>query len=236
MPYRSFDAQLTAASNPICNKPPGTSIDDILTAVLPCDNGGAGTVTGPAGWSHVTGSPLNSGSDGQTLFVMQKKAGGAEPSTYQFTNNQGDPMRLWILAHSGEDPAAFLHRVSALVSSTTFNSTWNMLSAAFGSVTTAICDLIFIGSNDTATGGTLTHTPPGGFTEKVDDSDAGKLDVEIAIQDSVGAGATGSLTGTGSQTPSVTTAPMVIVIALAQAVAGASAPPPDAQRATLLCM
>ena len=205
-------------------RPAGVVENDVLIA-LGFHNGFASgnPWTPPALWDELEDRNQNPDNNGPNFFYASLVAGGSEPSSYTFTNNQSRPARGGvIMAFRGVDTV------------TPVNVHGNANDDAAASpnpitcpdITTTVDECMIIRMSCSqwsgSTGG--LHTPPSGYTERIDlhidnPSDSGEflsahtIDVNQAL-----AGATGAVdigaTGFGGFSRSVG-----ITIALAPAAA-----------------
>lgn len=201
MAYRSIASTATPAHPLVIAAPAGIVDGDILVLWVVVDNQNAITYTPPAGFTALTGFPLSlnngGGTDGGGMYVAYKKA-SSESGTYSTSNNLTEAMNGGIVCVSARDAAGFLHRSSIGTNNTANNSPWNITSAAFGTVTAGLCDVVFIGWSDNKTTGAVTHAGPAGHTKRAD-VNSGFYNSFCSTQDAVASGATGALTGTGTQ-------------------------------------
>lgn len=188
---------------------------------------------GTPGFTDIPGTPLGMTADGGVLAAALKLAGASETGIYTI---DGSTATYNLVAageyYSGRDAAAFLHRSSVGVQNTAQASPWPMPTAAFSSVTTDECDVIYIAASDNAPGGTVTQAPPGGYTMGEDVSDGTFFNFFIAYKAAVAAGETGVLSGTGTKpvgVPTMTAGWAAIAIALKTATGGGGLPgfPPN---------
>lgn len=202
MAYRSIATTATPAHPLVIAAPAGIVNDDTLVLWVVLDDQNVHTFTPPAGFTALTGFPLQlnsvGGTDGGGMYVATKKA-ASESGSYSTSNSGAIAMTGGIVCLSGRDTVSYLHRSSVGSNNTANNSAWNITSAAFGSVTSGVCDLVFIGMSDNKTSGTVAHTAPSGHTTRANVSDAGFHNSFCSTQDGVASGATGALTGIGTQ-------------------------------------
>lgn len=200
MAFRSISTNATPAHPLVITPPSGLANDDILVAWAIVDNQNAATYT-LTGFTTLTGMPINlasaGGTDGGGMWVGYKKA-ASESGNYSISNTLSATMNGGIACWSGRDTTLFLHRSSVGSNNTANNSPWTGTTAAYSSNTTGLCDQLFIMFSDSKTGGTVTNTPPSGFTTRAN-VDASFFNSFIASQDAVASGATGVLSGIGTQ-------------------------------------
>jgi hypothetical protein len=207
MAFRSISTQPTPGNPTITVTPPAGIVNgDILVAWFVSDAASTG-VQWSSGFTEVTGSPLTSSKDGQTLRAATKKA-NSESGNYTFGNAAGDGVACigGVACFSNRDGTLYLHKIATGANSTANTSPWTITSGTFsGGNTTGICDIILIAGSDTGDGGGtgVTHSTSSGFTKQADISDLHFLHTCFETKDDVAAGETGaySLTGTlGGQT------------------------------------
>lgn len=199
MPFRSIAVQEANDNTITITKPDGVVEGDILVAFAVSDDNAASTFTWPTDFVELTGTPLTSSADAQTVGCAIKVAGGSEPASYDISNS-GNSIIGGIAAFSGCAITGVPHQSSVGSSSIANASPWSMATAAFGSNTSEICDLIFIAGSDVTTNVDVTHTgpsAPGAFTVRADIR-AGARNGMLSTLDSQAAGQSGALTGTGT--------------------------------------
>jgi hypothetical protein len=185
----SFRAAATASgassTSVTVNKPAGTAQDDILIALVYIEHATA-TITAPSGWALVRDS-LQSGPAGFDYrhVTYWKRAGGSEPSSYQWSFSASAYREAFVIAVQGCATSGSPIDVEAA----TVNANQNDAPAA-PSVTTTVADTLLVGVYTTADGGNAAWSPgSSGMTERVDSVSLVGYDVVQAS-----AGATGSKT------------------------------------------
>lgn len=83
----------------VCDKPTGTTTDDVLLAFVNTYDNPSSDVTPPSGWTEITAGNIEVSNLVARTFI--KVAGGSEPSTYTFTLNNMDVGVIVIGAWSG---------------------------------------------------------------------------------------------------------------------------------------
>ena len=145
-------------------KPSGTVEGDLLVATGIVGNGADRYLSPPAGWTEIV-SDMNaiSGSSSMWVQAWYKIAGGSEPSSYTFTQNQTFTKSNLVLSRisGAEDPAT-----TAIEYATSANGASG--TADTPSITPKVDDSLvtrFAGSARTSSG---AITPPTGYTEQYD--------------------------------------------------------------------
>lgn len=198
MAYRSSaSATGTNATTLTCPVPAGVQANDIVVLLCTCDISSA-DFTGkfPTGFTMFSQGTVTT--DGQKSALGWKRLTGADTGSYTVTiANTGSNWAIAAIAFSGRatasDPAA---------SAANINNTGQASPAtvsATGVTALAGDDLCWAGAPDlTLSGATaMTTTPPSGYTLREDASRSFAW-AELASQDSVGAGATGTVSGSAS--------------------------------------
>lgn len=199
MAFRSISTTATPAAPLVITPPAGIVNDDILVFWCILDSNTPGTVTYPTGFAALTGTPINVTADGGFLYVATKKA-ASEAGNYTWSDTSARAAIGGVGAWSGRDPTLYLHKSSVGSSSANNNSPWNITSASYSSNTTGTCDILFIAWSDNKTSGTVTQAAPGGYTIRGSAlSDGTFFNTNLSSADAVASGATGALTGTGTQ-------------------------------------
>jgi len=194
MAYRSISQNTTQSSSLVVTPPSGIVDGDILIAWAVSD-AATGSISWPAGFTEMSGSPLRSTWSNQSLYVALKVA-SSESGNYTLTAT-GGAIVGGVLAVSGREASVTPHRSSAVANNNGNGTPWTITSDAFASATSSTCDIIWIAGSD-AGDGPVTHTPPAGMTERADISVDFALHTTVATQDAVGSGATGALAGSGA--------------------------------------
>ncbi len=140
-----------------CPRPVGVETGDLMIARIQTFT--QSTVTGPAGWTAVTGAG--------TMTIWYKLATGAESSLYYWVGSDGEPYTPTILAYSGVDQTTPID-----IGSVTSGAIGTVLE--LGGVVTAIANCkILSGYSDDAT---VSASSPALFTERIGDAGRGLYD------------------------------------------------------------
>ena len=183
-------------------KPSGLATDDlVILYVTGYHNGGALTVTFPAGFTVVTADNfLMSAPDGVTGKWAWKIATGSEPATYDVliggsaTLYEAEGTAVAFTGVNTTTPIA----ASAVTTNTTGNST-PILVALTGVTAVANGAVAYYAILDETSGSsTWSFTPPSGYTERVDVNQPWAA-ATLATLDNTSAGATGTLTSTATR-------------------------------------
>lgn len=179
--------------------PAGAATDDIAILAISTDIGITQTITWPSGFTQLDDT-LISGPDAQVYASAWKRLTGADSGNYvatlsSSTNDHLAECALFSGRHTTNAPVA-----STLATNTTANTSPISVTAN-GVTAVAGDDLLWIGAADvTSGGGGTSWSPPSSFTERQDDVNQGPgggwCNGSMATQDNVGAGATGTITGT----------------------------------------
>jgi hypothetical protein len=185
----SFRASASAggasSSSVAVNKPSGTAQDDVLVALVYVEHATA-TITPPSGWTLVRDS-LQTGPSGFDYrhVTYWKRAGGSEPSSYQWSCSVTAYREAFIIAVQG----CITSGSPVDVEAATVNANQNDAPVA-PSVTTTVADTLLVCIHTTADGGNASWSPgSSGMTERVASVSMAAYDVAQAS-----AGATGTKT------------------------------------------
>lgn len=203
--YRSHTSSaysdLASGSIPSVVKPTGTVAGDLLIIFVSGYHAAMTlNVTFPAGFTVVTADNYYvTAPDGSTGRWAWKIAGASEPANYDLTVNANtlNEAEFNCVCITGVDQTTPI-TASLLTSNITGNST--PISVALGGVTASAGDCVIFYSqiDETTSASTWSHTPPSGYTERIDKTQAW-VSVLLATQDNVTAGATGTLTATATR-------------------------------------
>lgn len=185
MAFRSISSNNVPSSTLSVTPPAGIQNGDVLVMWTTSDDS-AGTLTFPAGFTKLTGSPRSSTIDGMTLEAAWKIA-ASESGSYQVSSST--PVIGAVACFSGIDTGTLPYRQSNGQSSVNNDSPWSMTTAAFSSNTDVTCDLVFIGASDGP--GTPVHSGPSGYTIRADIA-SGIIAGALSSQDAVASGVTGA--------------------------------------------
>jgi hypothetical protein len=171
--------------------PSGVAADDIVVVTAFVDTSTV-TVTGlPSGFAQAPDSPVFCDTGGvggaHRLYVMWKRATGADSGTYDFTLSASDYRNAQAIRYVG---------------AVTSGDPWNVTNSAQGgatsdTVTPAVSDtstaddVLWVWAGTNWAGG--TWTPPTNYTERRDSGDGV---CTVADRNQVAAGSSGSITGT----------------------------------------
>lgn len=179
--------------------PSGVENGDLLVAFFGHAN--ADTITPPAGWTSLFVSAT------QTAFW--RLADGTQGSTFNFTRStEASSTYVVAMRITGHNPASPIHQSSNV------RNGGGSPSLVLPSVTTTqTTTLIQLALSNNGNVGTVTWTPPVGTVEVFDDFHSGGQGFQYAagVQESVGAGTTGTRTWTAS-TNDASTGMMLAVV------------------------
>lgn len=195
MAYRSSSSNSGNSTTPSTAVPSGAAIDDIVFLFATVDDGGGDFATGdwPTGFTELGEQPLTG--DGQTVAVGWKRLTAADTGSYTFGAVTG-VARDWVCQavcfsgrHTTTAPTISTVATNNSANASPVTVTANGLTAASGD------DLLWISGPDLRqTGVTVNHTAPTNYTERQDATSAWSS-LSCATRDNVGAGATGTVSG-----------------------------------------
>jgi hypothetical protein len=193
----SFRAAATAAgassTSVTVNKPSGTAENDVLLALLFIEHASA-TVTPPSSWTLVRDSLQAGGSVDYRHVTYWKRAGGSEPSSYQWSFSASAYREAFVIAVQGCTTSGSPIDVEGA----TVNGGQNDSPVA-PSVTTTVADCLLCCFYTTLDGGNAVWSPgSSGMTERVDSVSIAGYDV---AQAAAGASGTKTVSCTGGQNP-----------------------------------
>lgn len=197
MAYPSFRATVTKTSytgaTVTVNKPTGTASGDVLLCVFEDAQGTRTLDTLPDGWSIIASASAG-GSRTAGFWLCKKVAGGSEPASYDFSFSATFYGRAEMFAvQDGSDVSAV---GTAAYSSAQASSPYNITASSI-TVPDNETLLVFVGATIVTTlGADPAHTPPSGFTERVDAGEADEVRAITVADKQVSAGASGEATGT----------------------------------------
>ena len=147
---------VSGTTSAVPNKPTGAASGNLLFAASFNDNGAAGAITLPSGWSSI----VTTESGGLRATVSAKIAGGSEPSTYTFSRSGASFMTSTVTCFSGNNASTILNVAGAV---------WNVgtgstQTASAITTTTANTLLVYFDFPNTGT----AMSPPTGMTEILD--------------------------------------------------------------------
>lgn len=152
------------------------------------------TVSTPSGWTLLAGNSTDTTAYQPGMYVFYRVVDGSEAASYTATPSSTAAMCGSIVSLAGVD-------VSTLTAGTTGTGSATTSITATGVTATANGILLYLGCQANSNQGPVTFTPPSGMTEAVDVAqDGGGIDstLEIAYQEGLTEGATGSKTATAS--------------------------------------
>lgn len=197
MAYRSSSANHGvggAISTPV---PAGVQADDIVLLVVSVDDTSADfTTLFPAGFTMLKQD--QPALDGQKVALGWKRLTGADSGSYTFGGSNSAQWACSAYAFSGRDtgnpPVCSASNVNSAGISSGGNVSANGVSALAGD------DLAWIVGFDVGAGTLSSHTlnAPGTYTIRQDDANPDWSWTGGASKDNVGAGATGTVTGTAT--------------------------------------
>ena len=196
MAYRSISTNNAPATGLVVTPPAGIADGDILVA-WSLNDASTGATTWPAGFAEGTASPLSMSSFDASTFRYALKIASGESGNYTITG--ATAIIGGIAAFSGRTQSTTPHKDSGAISDTGNASPYTITSAAFGSATTATCDIIWIATAD-GTGSNQTFTQPSTYTLDADICQTATFERQFAFahKDGVASGETGALSGSGA--------------------------------------
>jgi hypothetical protein len=178
--------------------PAGAATDDIALIFLSVDSGNAQTISWPANFTQLRSTTIAT-PDGQTYGCAWKRLTGADSGSYtvSWTDSKDYLIQcgLWSGRDTGNPPTDTIATLTSQDGSPiSINATG--LTAVSGD------DLVWVGCPDIVLNNTgISFAPPSTYTERTDVvngglSSTGWCNLSFATKDAVGAGATGTVTGT----------------------------------------
>ena len=197
-------ANTTTGTTCVISGVSGIQANDIILAFGSSGGSSAVTVTPPSGFAAIPGlSNQGMATLGATLWNEYKIAGGSEPSSYTFTLNQNDFHTCQIRVYSGRNTSSPFSAVAATAAST--NSAMPISVSLTGLTAVASDDVVqIVGVGGVSVTDTLSFTQSAGFGNLVSSvvTTANSKQVFGADEINVAGGATGTLTGTLSESSS----------------------------------
>ena len=144
--------------------PTGTANNDLLIGVCANDFGTFAGNSFPAGWTALSTSTYDGGTNGFHLGLWGRIA-ASEPANYSISHDSSDSVAA-ILRITGWDLASGLAGAIFQVAPNTADFGVTAPSVANGGTDTLL--LTFHGGEDGTSGGARTWTPPSGMTEVID--------------------------------------------------------------------
>jgi hypothetical protein len=187
----STDASATVTvSTPACV--PGNLLLFVVTTAI--NTATDVTVTTPLGWTLLSGSSTGGTAFQPGMYVFYRVVNGSEASSYTAVASTTCTLAASIVTLAGVDVSTLTAGATRTGSSTT-----NII--ANGVTATANGILLYFGAQANNNQGPVTFTPPSGMTEAADtptDGASTDLSLEVAYQEGLSAGATGTKTATAS--------------------------------------
>lgn len=171
---------------------------DALVIGFTIDSSG-GTVSTLAGWTAHPGNPITVTADGQRMYSFSKNQASSEPGggwVWSVNLNGSSSIAAAWASFSGRSATPFSVTPTSQSSSTGSASPRSM--ACTGLTATANADLCYLAMLDLTVSQTTSFAAPASFTEAVDVNDTAAASITIDYQNNVSAGATGTITGTGT--------------------------------------
>lgn len=199
-PTSTFEDE--GASPLTVTKPTGVVAGDyILIAFMIQEQAANVTVTGPSGFTLIHDHNVTGGGGGSVFqsFVWAKIAGASEPSTYDITWSAGSHWTIGAViafqSVSGTQPSDSVEGIGENVGSPAAVSNSGVTVAEADD---AVVNFAFVVSNNT---GTTTWTVPSGFTNQITQRGVSlnKQNLFIDTLLNASAGATGTISGTGTK-------------------------------------
>lgn len=193
MAYRSKTEQFTAASSFTITVPTGVVDGDFIVFAAVSDGNDVSCGV-PTGFTKLY--DINSTADG-TCFTVGYKIAASEGASWSYTTAGGITVICAVWAYSGRNGVSPLETSSQNSSSVLNASPWTV-NATGVTTTTNGDDLIWVVDHDqNVLTGPGTTTPPAGYTLRSDGGAAGRW-LALADFNQSTAGATGTVSGTGT--------------------------------------
>lgn len=217
MAYRASSAVTTsnsASSSTSVNAPVGVQAGDIVVIVILSRGVTGVTYTWPSGFTEAAVNSRNGSlAHSDTYAVATKVATGSEPASYSVTQSSALSALMVCAAWTGRSstPVTFATTTNPGGFATSGSIALNGGTAASGD------DIAWIGmlsQNSVA----WTISNPSGYSSAANISTAGNNDqIQLSYKDAVSSGATGTISGTATESGSTGADPFGIVIALSAA-------------------
>lgn len=152
------------------------------------------SITTPTGWTLLSGNTTSSTAYQPGTYIFYRIADGAEAASYSATASTTCNLVGAIVTLAGVNAAT-------LTAGTTSTGSGTTSIVADAVTATANGILLYFGAQANNNQGVVTFTPPSGMTEAVDvsaDGTASDLSMEVAYQEGLSAGSTGTKTATSS--------------------------------------
>jgi hypothetical protein len=199
--HSTVAGSFNGSSTRTITKPTGTVSGDLLVATFFAGNGfwnNVNLLTPPTGWTTLHEFLHTSGNPGKILGIYYKVAGGSEPASYDWSVNDGANSILTMTAiEAGTfDATTPIGTTQGIDFSREVNAS-SSTSVSAPTVTPAVNDSLGIMVPcHTGVAGSVSYTPPAGWTERVDGGNThcrGSVNT-LALTTS----ATGTITATAS--------------------------------------
>lgn len=195
--YITNNSASTNANTTVSVNTPSCVPGNLLLFVATAADNGTNVITfsTPAGWTLLTGASTANLSYQPGMYIFYRVADGTEAASYTATASNSCSLAACIVALAGVD-------ASTLTAGTTATGSATTSITATGVTATANGILLYFGAQSNSNN-EVTFTPPSGMTEAADvPTSAGgaqaRLSLEVAYQEGLSAGATGSKTATAS--------------------------------------
>lgn len=198
--YRSSNSIATTSGTSTSltvTTPTGTVQDDIV--ILCAAVGGSATATfgWPASFTQFTADASTATPDTKTIRCAWKREGASPPANYAVTNDigGGDKMVLIATSFSGRHTT---NAPTAVATTQTVAQADPVTIGATGFTAAAGDDALWFAAQSGGVGEaafTWTYTPPASYTERQDAAADAYTSGAVATRDNLGAGATGTLSG-----------------------------------------
>jgi hypothetical protein len=182
--FIAFASQTSTANTSTIAKPSGTAEDDLMISV---QHGIPAVNAAPSGWTALEVTT------GVEVSVHYKVAGPSEPSDYTWGFTGAFRHNGFIATYRGTELATPINASAQWVD---VSGSFTYGTATFPSLSPTVAEARYLGISCPST--TLSHTPDGALTERIDLSTA--RPVALFDEDLVVAGATGTRTATLSTT------------------------------------
>lgn len=152
------------------------------------------TVSTPSGWTLLSGDSTTTTAFQPGMYVFYRVADGTEAASYTATASTTCQLVAVIVALGGVDSPT-------LTAGTTNTGSATTAIAANAVTATANGVLLYFGAQANNNQGAPTFTPPSGMTEALESSvntSSADIALEVAYQEGLSAGSTGTKTGTSS--------------------------------------
>jgi hypothetical protein len=191
---------LTAATGSLA-KPSGVVSGDVQWVLISEDgNPGTPTISGGATWTALGTLQNVTNGDLQCFILYRQIAGGAEPANYTISAPSGNATSVVCVAYAGVDNATPEAATTTVNNPNSASPPSSPVTITGNSITTTAANqtVLMLYGVDWNSGSAAAFTAPSGFTARATETPAQFSNGQIADKVFTSAGATGSITATGT--------------------------------------